>query len=242
MSYNAHWLQHDKGKHGFYINDFKNLIDSIEPDIVLFQELTKGIVKDLKRKYKYCSYIKEGVNKGHKPIFSKFKILNYKEIIGNTKFNQQKTYYVDVQVKARTLRLFNVHLSSFVFEKKVEELKARGAKNILQRLDQVFVEHQDQVSILKKEIEKSPYPVIVAGDFNNNAFSYDYNTIKNVKDLKDTFLEKGKGFGSTYKFKYFPTRIDYVMVANEFEVISHEVLDTIHFSDHNPIVTQLKLN
>jgi hypothetical protein len=28
--------------------------------------------------------------------------------------------------------------------------------------------------------------------------------------LKDSFEEAGKGFGATYKFKYYPTRIDYI--------------------------------
>jgi hypothetical protein len=36
-----------------------------------------------------------------------------------------------------------------------------------------------------------------------------YRNIKGT--LKDSFEEAGKGFGATYKFKYYPTRIDYIL-------------------------------
>jgi hypothetical protein len=42
---------------------------------------------------------------------------------------------------------------------------------------------------------------------NNSAYSYVY---RNIKGTKDSFEEAGKGFGATYKFKYYPTRIDYI--------------------------------
>jgi hypothetical protein len=39
------------------------------------------------------------------------------------------------------------------------------------------------------------------------AYSYVYRNIKGT--LKDCFEEAGR-FGATYKFKYYPTRIDYI--------------------------------
>jgi exonuclease III len=52
--------------------------------------------------------------------------------------------------------------------------------------------------------------------------------------------EAGKGFGATYKFKYYPTRIDYILrMKND----SQNVWKFSEFenSDHYPIMTQLSL-
>ena len=50
----------------------------------------------------------------------------------------------------------------------------------------VFKKTRRQVQILKNFIEKSPYPVILAGDFNSVPNSYEYwLTISGV--LKDCF-------------------------------------------------------
>jgi hypothetical protein len=54
---------------------------------------------------------------------------------------------------------------------------------------------------------KCEYPIIICGDM--TAYSYVYRNIKGT--LKDSFEEAGKGFGATYKFKYYPTRIDYIL-------------------------------
>jgi hypothetical protein len=32
-----------------------------------------------------------------------------------------------------------------------------------------------------------------------------------IKELKIVLKRLGKGFGATYKFKYYPTRIDYIL-------------------------------
>jgi hypothetical protein len=33
---------------------------------------------------------------------------------------------------------------------------------------------------------------------------------RNIREVKDSFEEAGTGFGQTYKFKYYPARIDYI--------------------------------
>jgi endonuclease/exonuclease/phosphatase family metal-dependent hydrolase len=59
--------------------------------------------------------------------------------------------------------------------------------------------------------------------------------------LKDSFEEAGTGFGQTYKFKYYPARIDYIfaekMIVKEFQSFS-EMKD----SDHYPIMAKLSLS
>ena len=64
----------------------------------------------------------------------------------------------------------------------------------------------------------SPYKNIVSGDFNNTQFSNSYFTIKG--DLKDSFLERGKGYGETIKFWKFPFRIDMILVDPSLNITS----------------------
>jgi len=85
----------------------------------------------------------------------------------------------------------------------------------------------------------SPYRNIVAGDFNNNQFSSVYFNLK--RDLKDTFLEKGSGYGATINFWRFPFRIDFILVDPSFEVVAHQNYD-IDLSDHEPIMASIKIS
>jgi endonuclease/exonuclease/phosphatase family metal-dependent hydrolase len=78
----------------------------------------------------------------------------------------------------------------------------------------------------------------VAGDFNNNQFSSVYFNLK--RDFKDTFLEKGSGYGATINFWKFPFRIDFILVDPSFVVVSHRNYD-IDLSDHEPIMASIKI-
>src|SRR5690625_5823271 len=71
--------------------------------------------------------------------------------------------------------------------------------------------------------------IIVAVYFNNTPFSYNYKKLKG--DMKDAFLEKGSGIGTTFYFDGFPLRIDYILVSPNVKVKQfHTVKET--FSDH----------
>jgi hypothetical protein len=58
--------------------------------------------------------------------------------------------------------------------------------------------------------------------------------------LKDSFEEAGKGFGETYKFRYYPARIDYIF-ADEKMKVKNLKTSTIHkfrpFSYYGQIVS-----
>jgi endonuclease/exonuclease/phosphatase family metal-dependent hydrolase len=75
---------------------------------------------------------------------------------------------------------------------------------------------------------------------NNSAFSYVYRNIRG--NLKDAFVEAGKGFGKSYDFAYYPMRIDYVFVDDQIHVKSFVTHSDFINSDHFPIITRLTLN
>ena len=76
----------------------------------------------------------------------------------------------------------------------------------------------------------------MAGDLNNTAYSWAYKNTKN--NLQDTFLEAGEGFGTSYKFKGFPLRIDFIFVDQKIKINTHKKYE-IKYSDHYPISTTI---
>lgn len=81
--------------------------------------------------------------------------------------------------------------------------------------------------------------MIICGDMNNSPFSYVYRNIKGK--LKDAFEEAGGGFGATYKFKYYPARIDYIFTDSKMKVKQFESFSDFENSDHYPIMTRLSM-
>jgi endonuclease/exonuclease/phosphatase family metal-dependent hydrolase len=59
--------------------------------------------------------------------------------------------------------------------------------------------------------------------------------------LKDSFEEAGKGFGETYKFRYYPARIDYIFADEKMKVKNLKTSQFIN-SDHFPIMARLSLS
>ena len=116
------------------------------------------------------------------------------------------------------------------------EEKARG---LVRKFLPVFKTHQEQVEILKDFIKQSPYPVILAGDFNSVPNSYEYYTISDI--LQDCFLEAGNGFSTSFHDYKFPIRIDYIFSSKELKPLSYKVDRTKKLSDHYPVMATFSL-
>lgn len=87
-------------------------------------------------------------------------------------------------------------------------------------------------------IKKSPYPVVVCGDFNDTPASYTYFTIRG--NLQDAFLEKGTGIGRTFTGLAPTLRIDYILPGNQFTINSFRKINS-DLSDHYPVIANLTL-
>jgi endonuclease/exonuclease/phosphatase family metal-dependent hydrolase len=82
-------------------------------------------------------------------------------------------------------------------------------------------------------------PLVIAGDFNSRPHSL---LVRNLqRQLSDSFLICGAGFGHTWSSRYPVMRIDYVFFSSEFTIYSHEVLRS-RGSDHLPVVVKAALN
>jgi vancomycin resistance protein VanJ len=121
---------------------------------------------------------------------------------------------------------------------KKEELTKDNSSRLLRRIGETFKIQETQTELFLKHKNASPHKMIICGDFNNTAYSYVYKKIK--ENLKDSFNEAGHGFGRTFNFKYFPIRIDFILVDNSFKVNAFDVFNQ-NYSDHFPIMSKLSL-
>jgi endonuclease/exonuclease/phosphatase family metal-dependent hydrolase len=91
---------------------------------------------------------------------------------------------------------------------------------------------------VRELLEKSPYPLIVCGDFNDSPASYSYYTIKGK--LKDSFKESGFGMSRTYIGKMPSFRIDYILHDAKWQSFDYKT-NRLNFSDHKMISCTIKL-
>lgn len=158
------------------------------------------------------------------------------------------TIFTDIIVDTDTFRIYNNHLQSFrlrrvegtLLSELANEQQGRSMDNITgiyKSLTDGFASRALQVDRVRRHMETSPYPVIVAGDFNDTPVSYTYRTMR--RGLKDAFVEAGYGAGFTYRGKYPPNRIDYILYNEEFHCNDFDIVK-VRYSDHYPIIAYLR--
>lgn len=208
------------------------------PDILCLQEFSPVDSIDFHQfKYKYIN-VEGNKNKYGQAIFSKFKIINKGEISFPNSSN--KAIYADVLRQKDTVRIYSMHLQSVKISTDINEnIDEEKSKFIFKRISSAFREQQLQAELIKKNMDECQLPKIICGDMNNSAFSYVYRLIKG--DLKDAFEEAGSGFGKSYHFKYYPARIDYLLVEKDFEVKQYQSYESFFNSDHFPLSARLEL-
>ena len=176
-------------------------------------------------------------------VNSKTEIVNQEKIatVGNG-----NAFYADIRFKGKIIRVINVYLNPFSFEKdKVEptenlEANKSTLKYILKRLIPTFKIHQQEALDIRRAVENSPYPVILAGDFNSVPNSFEYYTIG--KNLTDAFVTVGRGSATSFHDYKFPIRIDYIFTSKEIKPITYRVDRSVKLSDHFPVIAEFKID
>jgi endonuclease/exonuclease/phosphatase family metal-dependent hydrolase len=245
MSYNVRlfnvfkWLDRDD------IPDvILEFINAENPDILCIQEFSNSANIDLKV-YPYKFVLMEGKQiKTGQAIFSKFPIIEHGNIVFPNSNNN--VVYADIKKGKDIIRVYNMHLQSIKISPDVNEISEnidvidqQKSKFLFIRISKAFKQQQEQAAIFKEHEKDCKYPIIICGDMNNSAFSYVYRNIKGK--LKDSFEEAGVGFGATYKFKYYPARIDYIFADETMEVKQFENFPEFQNSDHYPIMAKLSM-
>ncbi|MGQ7945140.1 endonuclease/exonuclease/phosphatase family protein [Flavobacterium sp. WC2509] len=245
MSYNVRlfnvfkWLDRDD-----IPDTILEFINTENPDILCIQEFSNSANIDLKI-YPYKYVLMEGKQiKTGQAIFSKFPIIDQGHIVFPRSNNN--VVYADIKKGKDIIRVYNMHLQSIKISPDVDEISEnidvidkQKSKHLYNRISKAFKQQQEQAAIFKEHEKNCKYPIIICGDMNNSAFSYVYRNIKGK--LKDSFEEAGQGFGATYKFKYYPARIDYIFADETMEVKQFESFSDFQNSDHFPIMAKLSM-
>lgn len=210
-------------------NRISDFILEKNPDVIAFQEYHPSLNFDRKLyPHQYRKMNSRNKNFGQ-IIFSKYKIVSQ----GSLDFEKtgNNGIYIDIIKFKDTLRVYNLHFQSLRVSPSLEDLQKQNSKRLIGRLGQAFVKQEQQLQKFLKHEESSPYPVIVAGDFNNSATSYLYRKVRGEKG--DAFAKAGTGTGATFQFDIIPLRIDFILADTSLPVIDFDTYD-IPLSDHLP--------
>ncbi|MEP0132147.1 MAG: endonuclease/exonuclease/phosphatase family protein [Eudoraea sp.] len=235
MTYNTRGFNF-KGWSNFKLirNKIIDFVDEQDPDIICFQESKWLDMRRLKNyPFKYITpYTSQ---KSIQAILSKYPIVAN----GTLEFpdTANNAIYADIEYKGDTIRIYNLHLQSYQIRPSSVR-NVRRAVSSFNKMRRTFVKQEEQVQIFNNHKKKSPFRTIVCADFNNTPFSNVYRIAKG--EMRDTFDEKGTGFGKTFDIKVVPFRIDFILGDKTMQVMTHQNFD-LKLSDHYPVLTSIRL-
>ena len=226
----------------------------LHPDIICMQEFNTALLADnislFKKQYPYHFFSKDyqraqGGYQSGCIIFSKFPILDS----GKIKYSiAESLIFADILKGEDTIRIFTTHLQSFKFKKedysdldKIKDQEDEGlsaSKSIFKKMKLAFSRRGIQANMVRQELDKSPYPAVICGDFNDVPNSYAYFQIKG--DRQDAFLQKGFAIGRSFIALAPTLRIDYILLDRKFKVKQFDMVDE-DLSDHIMLVTDILL-
>jgi endonuclease/exonuclease/phosphatase family metal-dependent hydrolase len=184
-------------------------------------------------------------------IFSKFPIIYSEQIKYNSPDyirGSESLIFADLDVNGKTIRVFTTHLQSVLFRNKdfrdfeiirnVDDSMIEASKSIAKKLKRAYSLRSSQADLVRAELDRSPYPLVMCGDFNDVPNSYAYFRIRGNR--RDAFSEKGFGIGRTYVHLSPTLRIDYILTDQQFKVAQVGKFP-LPYSDHHPLVADLQL-
>lgn len=206
MTYNVRLFNQNENLNDDKIeNKILDMVKEEKPDILCFQEF--NLTEKTKEIFNLFNYKRNNDNK--------LQILtNYKVLKSGYIQSKNICIYKDI-VLNDTIRIYNIHLQS----------------NWVKTMKYSYQKRVNEAIKIKKHINKSPYPVIICGDFNDTPISYTYSQLKD--GLLDSFEESGIGIGNSYVS--IPTlRIDYILHSKEYKSYNYKK-NKYKLSDHYPI-------
>ncbi len=251
MSYNVRMFnRYDWIKDTSTDNKIIELIKTENPDILCLQEFyskdgTKSYQDSVIAAQNTKSYLisyKYNKNYTGNAIFSRFPIIN--EGIINIGTTNKKCIFADIAADNDTMRVYSLHLASIrlnyndydYIDGKETAKDGSTFFSIGKKIAAAYSARADELAAIIPHARKSPYPVIICGDFNDQPISYTYRQFE--KQYSDAFIESGFGVGRTFT-RFLPTfRIDYIfhdstLVSSDFKRID------IELSDHYPVVCKI---
>jgi len=237
------YVYKNKKKKAQKVKKFETWLSENKTDIFLFQEMAIYRIKEI-NKIIQLPYLYQPEGK-RVAILSRFPIASS----GIIEFNNVNhlALWADIEVaKNKIIRFYSLHLKSSHLDRDAIDALAAGKVREKETwsgiwsLIKVYKNHAyarvEQSEKILAHIRKSPYPVVVGGDFNEPPLSYVYQQFHAL--LEDAFRTAGSGFGSTYAGKIPLMKIDYLFYDPRLRVLEHKI-ERKPFSDHYPTRTRL---
>lgn len=238
-------------------NEVLQYLVSQNADVICLQEV--DVYKDAKyltlpevkkvlgAKYPY-SYLDFSVyDKRHQfgtMVWSRYPLINKQSIHYETRGNLSNR--CDLVVGEDTIRLINNHLESYNFQHDdvadADRHTYEGWLSVFRHLEHKWKKttpiRNNQARVVRVEIEASPYPVIVVGDFNAIEWSYAYWHIS--RDLHDAWRSLHPWeWGATCEKRGYGLRIDYILCSDPITPTRCVIPQNAKGSDHKPVVATL---
>ncbi|MCQ2267599.1 MAG: endonuclease/exonuclease/phosphatase family protein [Bacteroidaceae bacterium] len=190
------------------------LINSYQPDLICLQErphtnlVSYDLIKRSFPQHKYKATNGREDENLNIILFSKYPLSNVKTWYFKDTYN--KMIQADIDWNGETFRIYNVHLQT-----------TGHGKNFLSNA----IKRYKQSNIIKSEIKKCPYPIIICGDFNDIPLSYTVmNLVTKLKDVSRSFTGSYQKLGNLFK-------IDYILATPEWNKGKYELINNF-WSDH----------
>jgi len=224
--------------YGRNIDTSKKIVNFVKienPDIICFQEFSQFEFKN----FSFYPYSFNGFRKNFKKtsqiIYSIYPIVNNGHV--EFPYSKNQAIYADIKVENDIIRVYNIHLQSYILRFHKSHASLKGISVIKRKVNIAQKKQEEQVQIILNHAKSFKGKIIFTGDFNSTQYSKNYNFLKEGK--KDSFVKAGFGFGVTYPLFKYPFRIDYILVDNAINVLSHQNFD-LKISDHEPVLTRLE--
>ncbi len=185
-------------------------------------------------------------------IFSKYPVLDTLRIRYSRPDSlkaAESLVHADIDVNGQRIRVFATHLQSLRFDgndystiKDIthgEEGSVNKSKGIFKKFEQAYSLRSKQAELVRREMDASPYPKIICGDFNDVPNSFTYFKVKG--DCNDAFLKSGFGIGRSFASLSPTLRIDFILADKRLEVLQFKKTK-LYYSDHYPLVADCKLS
>lgn len=251
MSYNTHQMD---GVRKPKQNRVIQYILRTLPDVICLQEvevsksgnnLTLAELRDALRVYPYTYFDFKIYNSRRQfgnAVFSRYPLVDKRTLQYESKGNI--TSVCDLVLPTDTIRLYTTHLESNRLEHKDLDIgstteQAQTAFNRTStKLADASIRRIEQAKIIHSDTERSPHPVLMAGDMNTTPVSYTYRILQ--KGMRDAFLECSDGqFGHTFVMHQLGVRIDYILHTKQLSATGFEI-PHVDYSDHYPIITTIR--
>lgn len=224
-----------------------DLINDNNVDIVCFQEMNSLSSPEIdkylsafkyRRRFPYADNAPKASGIG---IYSRYPIIDA-GVLPAPDSERNFSMWADVRVQRDTVRVFNNHLNSTHINADdidyLSSLRNGGAlhgarvSEMVGKLRENYCRRAPQAEAVAEAVKASPYPTVVCGDFNDTPASYAYYEI--ASDMKDAFVEKGRGAHGTYGRFFNMFRIDYILMSDGLDVTGYYSFSDV-YSDHMPV-------